>query len=83
MDDLEQRLIRSFQVIFPDLDDEKQVRHATNTSVPAWDSMAMVTLINVVEEEFGIQIDIEEAPEMTSFERFLAYLRGRINGGKR
>jgi len=82
MDDLEQRLIRSFQVIFPELDD-KQVRHATNTSVAAWDSMAMVTLINVVEEEFGIQIDMEQAPEMTSFERFLAYLRGRVNGGKR
>jgi len=82
MDDLEQRLIRSFQTIFPELDD-KQIRHASNTSVAAWDSVATVTLVNVVEEEFGIQIDIEAAPELTSFDRFLAYMRGRSNGGRK
>lgn len=81
MEDLENRLIRTFQVIFPDLDN-KQIRHASNTSVAAWDSVAMVTLINIVEEEFGLQIDMDDAPQLTSFERLLAYMRARSNGAK-
>jgi acyl carrier protein len=78
-EDLETRLIGCFKVIFPSLD-EKQIRHATSTSVPAWDSMAMVTLVNVVEEEFGTLIDMQDGHELTSFERFLDYMR-RLKGG--
>jgi acyl carrier protein len=76
MDDLENRLVRCFGVIFPELD-EKQIRHATNKSVATWDSVAMVTLVNVTEEEFGTQIDMEDVEQLTSFERFLAYMRTR------
>ena len=76
MDDLEARLVRCFGLIFPALD-EKQIRRATNADVPSWDSMAMVILVNVVEEEFGMQIDMEDAEHLTSFGGFLAYMRTR------
>jgi acyl carrier protein len=76
MDNAEARLVRCFQVNFPALD-EQQVRHASTASVDTWDSVAMVTLINLVEEEFGIQIDLEDVEKMVSFDQFLGYLRAR------
>jgi len=81
MEILENRLVRCFQVIFPGLD-EKQIRNATNTSLAGWDSIAMVTLINVIEEEFGAQIEVEDAESLTSFRRFLEYLGQRQNGSE-
>lgn len=44
-------------------------------SVAGWDSIATVTLINVVEEEFGIQIDADSIDDFASFSRFARYLR--------
>jgi acyl carrier protein len=79
MENLETRLMGCFKIIFPSLD-EKQIRHATSSSVPAWDSMAMVTLINVVEEEFGAQIDMHDGQQLTSFQRFLDYMRRPRDG---
>jgi acyl carrier protein len=75
MNDLEQRLARCFSVVFPGLD-EPSIREATMSSVEAWDSIANVTLINLVEEEFGVAIDIEDMDQMTGFHQFLRYLMG-------
>jgi len=79
MDNLDTRLEGCFRVIFPELD-KQQIRHATNTSVAAWDSVATVTLINVIEEEFATQIDVEDAGKLVSFEQFLAYMKARPDG---
>ena len=76
MDDLERRLIQCFAIVFPDVPDH-EIRQADATSFRGWDSLATVTLINVVEEEFQFQIDVEEIGEFLSFPRFLEYLRSR------
>jgi len=75
-DNLSTRLVGCFTAIFPDLD-AKNAPYATMENTAAWDSVATVTLINVVEEEFGIQIDLEDVEQMVSFEQFLNYLRTR------
>ena len=75
-DDLQTRLIGCFSVIFPGLD-SKDAPQATMETTTGWDSVATVTLINVVEEEFGIQIDLDDVEQMVSFEEFLNYLRTR------
>jgi acyl carrier protein len=77
LDDLEQRLIRAFRVTFPGLG-EHDVRQADAASVAGWDSIATVTLINVVEEELGIQIDVEDIEDFMSFRRFYDYLQTRL-----
>ena len=74
MDNVKARLIRCFQVVFPDLP-EKDIPQATSVSVKAWDSVATVTLISMVEEEFGLQIDLDDVEQMGSFEGFLKYLQ--------
>lgn len=44
----------------------------------AWDSLAHVLLCTAIESEFDIQIDLEDAVELTSFAAMLAYLNGRV-----
>ena len=74
MDSAELRLVQCFQVVFPDLTHE-EILTATTSTAAAWDSVATVTLINVVEEEFGVSIGLEDVEHMVSFDQFLAYLR--------
>ena len=51
MDALESRLARCFLAVFPDLNPE-HVRTASVDTVGSWDSVATVTLLDVVEGEF-------------------------------
>jgi acyl carrier protein len=74
MSDLEVRLANCFSVIFPDLK-APDVYSATNASVPAWDSAASIMLVNVIEEEFGVEIDMDVVPELVSFDRIRQYLQ--------
>jgi acyl carrier protein len=74
MDDIEHRLTKCFQVVFPELPEAK-IASASQSSVEAWDSIAAITLGNVVEEEFSIEMDFETLPELNSFDRMLAWVR--------
>jgi acyl carrier protein len=74
MDSREAKLIKVFQTVFPDMDAQK-VRAASQESVPGWDSVAALTLMNVIEEEFEIQLDFDKAADLTSFSEILDYLR--------
>ena len=59
MNEQAQRLVRCFAAVFPDLDEEELDRAAVS-SVGAWDSLATVTLISVVEEEFEVVVDPQD-----------------------
>jgi len=74
MDEIATRLVKCFQTVFPALP-ESEIPNATSDSVPAWDSVAAITLLNVIEEEFGIQVDFELLAELDSFSRVDEYLR--------
>ena len=51
---------------------------AAATSVGAWDSLATVNLLSVVEEEFGVQVAPEDFESFVSFELILDYLQGKL-----
>jgi acyl carrier protein len=72
----EQRLIRCFQAVFPELT-ESDAGRASVSRLAAWDSVATVTLAASVEEEFGIQFEAEEIEKMNSFQSFLEYVATR------
>jgi acyl carrier protein len=78
MDERQDRLIRCFSSVFPDLTAE-QIRTASVESVPAWDSLAAVTLVAVLQEEFGLQISLMDLPELVSFVAVQNYVRKQIN----
>jgi acyl carrier protein len=76
MDETEARLRRCFSAVFPSLSSAAIVTaDATNTE--EWDSVASVTLFATIEEEFGIQIDLDEATGLLSFGELLNYVRTR------
>jgi acyl carrier protein len=78
MDEMEARLIRCFSSVFPNLTAE-QIRTVSVKSAPAWDSLAAVTLVAVLQEEFGLQINLIDLPELVSFEAVQNYVRKHKN----
>ena len=73
MDESRARLTKCFELVFPDLTEE-QIVSATQANTPAWDSVAAITMMNVIEDEFAIQMDLDEVAEFDSFERVLLYV---------
>ena len=77
MPELDDRLTRCFASVFPALPSD-QIHAASVESVPAWDSLAAVTLIAVLEQEFNTPIDLMEMPELTSYQAVRHYLQRQI-----
>lgn len=67
------RLAQCFVTVFPELTPEN-AHTASIEKMESWDSIAAITLVNVVEEEFGIQMDFEALERLTSFDRVLEHL---------
>jgi acyl carrier protein len=80
MSEQEDRLIRCFASVFPELSPE-EIRTINSESTGNWDSLSTVTLAAVVQEEFNVEIEPDVLPELTSFEAFQEYLQ-RIQTGR-
>ena len=74
MDETRERLANCFRTAFPTLP-EDAVYTASQNKLAEWDSGATITLLNVTEEEFGIEMDLEVLPDLTSFDLVLDHLR--------
>ena len=70
------RLVKCFNAVFPNLTDEEAMR-ASITSVSEWDSIAAISLIVVLEEEFGTEISPDEIENMISFDLVRNYLESK------
>jgi acyl carrier protein len=77
MDSTEEKLIKVFETVFPDMPSDR-ITSATQDSTQNWDSVAAITLMNLIEEEFAIQMDFEDLGELTSFQKILAYVNGKL-----
>ncbi len=73
MPDTRERLIRCFAAVFPKLS-QQQIARASPATVTAWDSVASVTLVTLIEEEFHVQIATADMDELVSFEQVLHWL---------
>ena len=73
MSDVETRLVGCFQTIFPELTGA-DILNASQEKMEQWDSVAAITLLNVIEEEFSTQIDYERLPDLDTFAKVLTYL---------
>jgi acyl carrier protein len=79
VDDVTLRLIRCFAAVFPQLGRD-EVRGASTATVEAWDSLKAITLLHVLEEEFGVSIEPEDLAVLESFTLCEAYLKSRLEG---
>ena len=74
MAEIESRLVNCFATAFPELDPQ-EIPSVSMGSLATWDSLAGITLISLIEEEFGISISPDDAAGLVSFELSLDYLR--------
>ena len=73
MDDVQDRLSRCFAAVFPSLP-ESQIVTASVDTVKEWDSVAAATLITTIEEEFGVEFDVDTLENLTSYHAIAAEL---------
>jgi acyl carrier protein len=71
--DTKQRLTNCFHVVFPDLP-EAGIPLANQSNTKDWDSVAAITLVNVIEEEFSIELDLDSVADLDSFDAIEHYL---------
>lgn len=68
-----EKLANCFRAVFPTMP-EASIPGASVATVAAWDSVAAITLLHVVEEEFHTEIDLDRLAELNSFESLVEYL---------
>jgi acyl carrier protein len=73
VNDNDDRLMRCFALVFPTATPE-EIRTAQFDTIPGWDSLRGVTLLSVLDEEFGIQLDLSELLEMGTFAAVKGYV---------
>ena len=76
MNNDDDRLIRCFESAFPDATRD-EIRTAKFDAIPGWDSLRGVTLLAVLDEEFGLQMDLEELLALEAFDAVKRYLLQR------
>ena len=77
MSDVTGRLVKCFGAVFPSLGREETLA-ATTESVAEWDSLASLTLVAVIEEEFEMTVDDLDLSELGSFSAFDEYVREQV-----
>jgi acyl carrier protein len=84
VNDHDDRLMRCFMSAFPGATRD-EIRTAKFDSIAGWDSLRGVALLAVLDEEFGIQIDLSELLELETFDSMKRYLleRGVISPGNK
>lgn len=74
MDELHARLVRCFSAVFPELT-ETEISADGVALLSQMDSLAGVTLVAVIDEEFGVDIDLKVLFELGSLDAIQEYLR--------
>jgi acyl carrier protein len=77
MDDTRKRLTNCFQVVFPDLP-EATIPTASQATISEWDSVAAITMVGVIEDEFGVELDLDDLADLDSFQKIEAYIQKRL-----
>jgi acyl carrier protein len=72
------RLTRLFSTYFTGLSAE-EIPRASMATVAEWDSMASVTLIGLVSEEFGVEVAPAHYEQFVSYELILDYLESHAH----
>jgi len=76
MNDIKDRVARCFSNVFPDIRQD-QIPSASTTSLAAWDSVAHVRLLSSIEEEFSLQLEMEDFEELVSYPLIVTCLEKR------
>lgn len=76
MDAEQERLNRCFAVVFPDLP-ERDIPKASTKNAGDWNSVATLTLVSLIEEEFSLRFTPEQIDQFSSYESILREIRSK------
>jgi acyl carrier protein len=76
MSEQDDRLVRCFASVFPTLS-EGEIRASDVVRLFDLDSLAGVTLVTLIDQEFGLNVDLPDLLELGSFEAISQFLRKR------
>ena len=79
MNDITARVSQCFLNVFPDLATTDLPR-ASQAGLPQWDSVAHVTLLSAISEEFNIELDDESFELLTSYPLVLDFVESQVAG---
>lgn len=77
MNNIEERVTRCFANVFPDLRAD-EIPRASTASLASWNSIAHITLLSSIEEEFGLQFEMEDFEELVSYLLIVDCLQSRL-----
>jgi acyl carrier protein len=75
--ELNRRVYRCFQEIFPGLP-ESQIESASTETVGDWNSMTTINLVLLLEEEFATQLEPEDIEQLRSYPTVLETIRRKV-----
>lgn len=70
---LKDRLADCFSAVFPNRSREELLT-ASRESIPEWDSLASVTLLMLLQQEFNLDIPLTELENLDSFQAMFDYV---------
>jgi acyl carrier protein len=73
MSTVTERVDRCFLNVFPKAR-KGELATASTDSLEGWDSVAHVTLLSSLSEEFGLDFEIQDYEELVSHQRIIEYL---------
>lgn len=77
MSNIEQRLYDCAELVAPEVD-ATLFRSNEFSNIEGWDSLKIVTLVNVVEEEFDIEVPFERLADITSCRSLLSIVEEQL-----
>ena len=77
MSNINQRVAACFANIFPDLRPE-EIPLASAATLATWDSVAQVTLLASIAEEFGIELEMSDFDELVSYALIVEFLEQKL-----
>lgn len=80
MTEQDDRLVRCFACVFPTLS-EGEIRAADVAPLFDLDSLAGVTLVTLIDQEFGVGVELSDLLELGSFQAIEQYLRKQNPSG--
>ena len=78
MPDIQSRVSNCFFNVFPGLR-PPDLPGASQDSVAQWDSVAHITLLSAISEEFQCELDDEFLETLTSYQVIVKYFENRLN----
>ena len=80
MTDIQSGVANCFSNVFPDLA-AGDIQRASQASLVQWDSVAHVTLLSAISEEFQLDLDEESFESLTSYLLIVDFVESKMQHG--